>query len=66
MSFDWTRRLHTSDPEYYRWTQWLFLRLFERGLAYRKASFVNWCPNDQTVLANEQVVQGSASGAVPS
>ncbi|KHL12079.1 leucyl-tRNA synthetase [Mumia flava] len=58
LSFDWTRRLHTSDPEYYRWTQWLFLRFFERGLAYRKASFVNWCPNDQTVLANEQVVQG--------
>ncbi|WP_370618853.1 leucine--tRNA ligase [Mumia sp. Pv 4-285] len=58
VSFDWTRRLHTSDPEYYRWTQWLFLRMFERGLAYRKASYVNWCPNDQTVLANEQVVQG--------
>ncbi|HEY4569917.1 MAG TPA: leucine--tRNA ligase [Kribbella sp.] len=58
MSFDWSRRLHTSDPEYYRWTQWLFLRFFERGLAYRKASFVNWCPFDQTVLANEQVIQG--------
>ncbi len=58
MSFDWSRRLHTSDPEYYRWTQWLFLRFFERGLAYRKASYVNWCPNDQTVLANEQVVNG--------
>ncbi|WP_420323468.1 leucine--tRNA ligase [Kribbella speibonae] len=58
LSFDWSRRLHTSDPEYYRWTQWLFLRLYERGLAYRKASYVNWCPNDQTVLANEQVVQG--------
>ncbi len=58
LSFDWSRRLHTSDPEYYRWTQWLFLRFFERGLAYRKASFVNWCPTDQTVLANEQVVQG--------
>ncbi|MEU8224261.1 leucine--tRNA ligase [Kribbella sp. NPDC048915] len=58
MSFDWSRRLHTSDPEYYRWTQWLFVRLYERGLAYRKASYVNWCPNDQTVLANEQVVQG--------
>ncbi len=56
ISFDWTRRLHTSDPEYYRWTQWLFLRFRERGLAYRKASAVNWCPNDQTVLANEQVV----------
>jgi leucyl-tRNA synthetase len=58
LSFDWSRRLHTSDPEYYRWTQWLFLRFYERGLAYRKASWVNWCPNDQTVLANEQVVAG--------
>jgi leucyl-tRNA synthetase len=58
LSFDWSRRLHTSDPEYYRWTQWLFLKFYERGLAYRKASFVNWCPDDQTVLANEQVVQG--------
>jgi len=58
LSFDWSRRLHTSDPEYYRWTQWLFLRFYERGLAYRKDSFVNWCPVDQTVLANEQVVQG--------
>ncbi|HSL12594.1 MAG TPA: leucine--tRNA ligase [Actinomycetota bacterium] len=59
MSFDWTRRLNTCDPEYYRWTQWLFLRFFERGLAYRKESPVNWCPNDQTVLANEQVIQGA-------
>jgi leucyl-tRNA synthetase len=58
ISFDWSRRLHTSDPEYYRWTQWLFLRFYERGLAYRKESFVNWCPQDQTVLANEQVVAG--------
>src|SRR5215216_3263833 len=58
LSFDWSRRLHTSDPEYYRWTQWLFLRFRERGLAYRKASYVNWCPRDQTVLANEQVVAG--------
>ena len=58
-SFDWSRRLHTSDPEYYKWTQWLFLRFFERGLAYRKASAVNWCPKDQTVLANEQVVAGA-------
>ena len=58
LSFDWTRRLHTSDPEYYRWTQWLFLKFRERGLAYRKNSPVNWCPNDQTVLANEQVVDG--------
>jgi leucyl-tRNA synthetase len=59
MSFDWTRRLAVHEPEYYRWTQWLFLRFFERGLAYRKASPVNWCPNDQTVLANEQVIQGA-------
>ncbi len=58
VSFDWSTRLHTSDPEYYRWTQWLFLRFFERGLAYRKGGLVNWCPNDQTVLANEQVVGG--------
>ncbi|HET8561829.1 MAG TPA: leucine--tRNA ligase [Marmoricola sp.] len=57
-AFDWSRRLHTSDPEYYRWTQWLFLKFRERGLAYRKKSPVNWCPNDQTVLANEQVVDG--------
>ena len=58
MSFDWTRRLHTSDPEYYRWTQWLFLKLFHMGLAYRKNAPTNWCPNDQTVLANEQVING--------
>jgi leucyl-tRNA synthetase len=58
ISFDWSRRLHTSDPEYFRWNQWLFLRLYERGLAYRKGGYVNWCPQDQTVLANEQVVAG--------
>jgi leucyl-tRNA synthetase len=58
LSFDWTRRLNTCDPEYYRWTQWLFLRFFERGLAYRKDGYVNWCPVDQTVLANEQVIDG--------
>ena len=57
-SFDWDRVLHTSDPEYYKWNQWLFLKLYEKGLAYRKASWVNWCPYDQTVLANEQVVDG--------
>ena len=57
-SFDWDRVIHTSDPEYYKWNQWLFLKLYEKGLAYRKASWVNWCPFDQTVLANEQVVDG--------
>ncbi|WP_238385249.1 leucine--tRNA ligase [Nesterenkonia muleiensis] len=59
ISVDWTRRLHTSDELYYRWTQWLFLRLYERGLAYRRNSPVNWCPSCQTVLANEQVVSGA-------
>jgi leucyl-tRNA synthetase len=58
ISVDWTRRLHTCDPDYYRWTQWLFLRLYERGLAYRGDGYVNWCPVDQTVLANEQVIAG--------
>jgi leucyl-tRNA synthetase len=57
-SFDWDRVLNTCDPEYYRWNQWFFLRMFERGLAYRKDSAVNWCPSCQTVLANEQVVGG--------
>ena len=57
-SFDWDRVLHTSDPEYYKWNQWLFLELYKKGLAYRKDSAVNWCPKDQTVLANEQVVGG--------
>ena len=57
-SFDWDRVLYTCDPEYYRWNQWIFLKMFERGLAYRKNSAVNWCTDCQTVLANEQVVAG--------
>ncbi|SJN30366.1 Leucyl-tRNA synthetase [Mycetocola reblochoni REB411] len=60
-SFDWSRVLHTSDPEYYRWNQWLFLQMFEKGLAYRKDSWVNWDPVDQTVLANEQVLADGTS-----
>ncbi|MFI8527430.1 class I tRNA ligase family protein [Promicromonospora sukumoe] len=59
VSFDWSRRLHTHEPAYYRWTQWLFARLHERGLAYRAEAEVNWCPQDRTVLANEQVVDGA-------
>lgn len=57
-SFDWDRVFNTCDPEFYRWNQWLFLQLYESGLAYRKDSAVNWCPSCQTVLANEQVVAG--------
>ena len=57
-SYDWDRMVITSDPDYYKWNQWIFLRLFERGLAYKKEAPVNWCPNDKTVLANEQVVAG--------
>jgi leucyl-tRNA synthetase len=57
-AIDWSREFSTHEPEYYRWTQWLFLKLFHAGQAYRKAAPVNWCPNDQTVLANEQVKDG--------
>jgi leucyl-tRNA synthetase len=58
ISIDWSREIASHTPEYYRWTQWIFLQLYKRGLAYRKSAAVNWCPNDQTVLANEQVIDG--------
>ena len=57
-SIDWTREINTSDPTYYKWTQWIFTKLFERGLAYQKDSLQWWCPKDKTVLANEQVIDG--------
>jgi leucyl-tRNA synthetase len=57
-AIDWSREVSTAEPEYYRWTQWLFLQFFERGLAYRREAPVKWCPKDQTVLANEQVIDG--------
>ena len=65
-AYDWSRSLTTHDPAYYRWQQWQFLRFLERGLAYRKDAPVKWCPNDQTVLANEQVLAtGRASAVAP-
>jgi len=58
LSYDWSKEIDTSLPEFYKWTQWLFIKLFEKGLAYKKKSPVNWCPKDETVLANEQVEDG--------
>ena len=58
LMLDWQKEVITSDPSYYKWTQWLFLQLYKQGMAYKKAAAVNWCPNDKTVLANEQVIDG--------
>ncbi len=58
LSYDWSREVNTSDPNYYKWTHWLFLLMYKNGLAYKKEAKVNWCPKDNTVLANEQVVNG--------
>jgi leucyl-tRNA synthetase len=59
LMIDWKHELSTTDPAYYKWTQWIFLELYKRGLAYRRRAAVNWCPNDKTVLANEQVIAGA-------
>jgi len=61
-SYDWRRTVTTSDSDYYRWTQWLFIELFKAGLAYRKKTEVNWCPSDKTVLADEQVMSPAQAG----
>ena len=58
LAFDWSRELATCDPSYYKWNQWFFLKMLEKGIAYKKTQIVNWDPVDQTVLANEQVVDG--------
>ncbi len=60
LAFDWSREVATCDASYYKWNQWLFLKMLEKGIAYRKTQVVNWDPIDQTVLANEQVIDGAA------
>ena len=57
-SFDWSREINTTDPKYYKWTQWIFLQLFKKGLAYKTRTEINWCPKDKIGLANEEVVAG--------
>ncbi|MDO5301597.1 MAG: leucine--tRNA ligase [Tissierellia bacterium] len=57
-SFDWSREINTTDPDYYKWTQWIFLQLYKKGLAYKADATINWCPNDKVGLSNEEVVQG--------
>ena len=59
-SYDWDREVNTTDPEYYKWTQWIFLKLYEKGLAYIDEVAVNWCPALGTVLANEEVIDGKS------
>src|SRR5690606_25539640 len=58
LSFDWSREINTTDPEYYKWTQWIFLKLFEKGLAYKSEMSINWCTSCKIGLANEEVVNG--------
>jgi leucyl-tRNA synthetase len=65
LSYDWSREFSTTDPGYLRWTQWIFLRLYEKGLAYRASVPINWCPKDRTGLANEEVTTAGASAAGP-
>ncbi len=60
LAIDWSRELATCDPAYYKWNQWFFLKMLEKGIAYKKTGVVNWDPADQTVLANEQVIDGRA------
>ena len=63
ISFDWSREINTTDPSYYKWTQWIFLQMFRRGLAYKKEMAVNWCTSCKCVLANEEVVNGGCERA---